>query len=183
MTLPKAQVVARAIAELEPELRRFIRGRAHPNDVEDVLQLAAMRAIERSESLADPARVRAWLFRIYRNVAIDVVRRGARRRLTFESVANLPERPEPVAAESCGCSISQSRHLSPNYATVLELVDTNGLALGDAAAQLGISVNNVTVRLHRARKALRERMLEHCGVRSLADCIDCLCNDLGCCAD
>ena len=96
----------------------------------------------------------------------------------------LPDAPGPVAEvdERCDCSVAQAKSLSPNYASVLNLVDMRGASLTEAATALGITVNNATVRLHRARKALREAMLEHCGVQSARDCLDCRCVSDGCCA-
>ena len=41
------------------------------------MQVAALRAIEKAESLDDPARVLAWLYRIHRNLIIDNYRKRA----------------------------------------------------------------------------------------------------------
>ncbi len=106
-----------------------------------------------------------WLNRLYRNVAIDVTRSRVRRQRILEEAAEVPDRAGQATTDSCSCGVSQSKDLAANYATVLGLVDVRGLQLRDAARVLGISVNNATVRLHRARAALKKRMLEHCGAR------------------
>ena len=61
------------------------------------------------------------------------------------------------------------------------LVDINGVSVSEVARLLNISVSNASVRLHRARAALRKQMLEHCGVSTLKECLSCRCIDDGCC--
>ena len=56
-----ADVVAVALREYHAELDAFVRARVAPQDVDDTLQVAALRAIERADSLDDPERVLAWL--------------------------------------------------------------------------------------------------------------------------
>lgn len=152
------------------------------------MQVAAVRALERAESLHDPARVRAWLFRLHRNVVVDAVRSSKSRdrlgeRAQRELAANEPvEWPKPLTDDLCGCSIAQARLVGEGYASILEMVDFGDATVAEASAKLGISANNGAVRLHRARRALRKRMLEHCGVTSVRECAECRCVDDGCCA-
>lgn len=164
----------------------FVRARVPRDDAEDVFQLAALRAVEKADSLQDPERVVPWLFRVYRNMVTDLGRARSRQRRLFDQVEQVPELAEQAdveaEAEACGCSVTQSKRITGSYAGILDLIDIKGLSLREAADSLGISVNNATVRLHRARKALKKRMLEHCGVESLRDCLDCLCGYVGCCA-
>ena len=58
---------------------------------------------------------------------------------------------------------------------MLEQVDLEDRSLDDVARELGITVNNATVRLHRARRALREALAEHCHTTSVRECLDCGC--------
>ncbi|MEM8708771.1 MAG: sigma-70 family RNA polymerase sigma factor, partial [Actinomycetota bacterium] len=148
---------------------------------DDVLQVAALRAIERADTLDDPERVDAWLYRIHRNLIIDRYRAVDTERRHLDD----GEPPETAAAaldESCACSVSQARRLPDSYASILTLVDADGLAVNEAAAALQITPNNAAVRLHRARKALRAAMFEHCGVTDVRDCAGCRCIDDACCA-
>lgn len=179
--MKRAETVARALREHHAQLRAFVRARAPAEEVDDVLQTAALRAVERASSLNEPERVRAWLYRIHRNAIYDSGRSRVRsQRFEASDMDDMPDAPD-TPAEVCGCSLSQMKRVRPSYASVLALVDTNGLSLREAAQQLGISVQNATVRLHRARKALREVMLEHCGVENVRDCLDCRCAEDGCC--
>ena len=159
-----------------------MRARCSPADVDDVLQIAAVRAIESAGSLKDPARVLSWLYRVHRNTAIDESRSRTRQQRWLDGDSQAADVAATAPKSSCGCSVAQARRIRPSYASVLNLVDIRGATLAEAAEALEISVNNATVRLHRARKALRQSMLEHCGVTSLRECADCRCVNDGCCA-
>ena len=173
--------VGSALRAHRSELRRYVASRVGPDDVDDVLQIAALRAIERAGDLRDPALVLRWLYRVHANIVIDLGRKTASERRLLEAMAL---EAEPVASRDepvCGCSIALARQLSANYAAILDLVDIAEGSLTQAARTLDISVNNATVRLHRARAALKKRMLEHCGVTSSSACSDCRCVYKGCC--
>ena len=176
------ELVSSSLREHQSAFDAFVRARVHPNDVDDIVQLARVRAIERASTLDDPERVVAWLYSIHRNLITDVLRKKASERKYVDSGAEIPELSDMAIAELCRCSVSQAQRLRPAYATILTLVDTEGLQLAEAAQRLDVSVNNATVRLHRARKALRDEMLKHCGVTDTRDCASCRCIDDNCCA-
>jgi DNA-directed RNA polymerase specialized sigma24 family protein len=62
---------------------------------------------------------------------------------------------------------------------MLRRVDVDDERVVDVARALGISADNANVRLHRARKALRERLQGCCKVASLRACFTCECADEG----
>ncbi|MEM9072778.1 MAG: sigma-70 family RNA polymerase sigma factor [Myxococcota bacterium] len=180
MTTRNTDLIAEALREHRAALFAFVRARMPAEEVDDLLQRVALRAVERADSLQDPSRVVGWLFRLHRNAIVDAARKRARRRIV-ESTGE-----EPVAEtdvdERCRCSVVQAQRLGTTYAHILELVDIEGCSLPEAAETLGTTVNAATVRLHRARKALRKRMQDHCGVTSADECDDCRCSYDGCCA-
>jgi RNA polymerase sigma-70 factor (ECF subfamily) len=132
--------------------------------------------------LNEPERVLPWLYRLHRHAIADALRNRAGRERLVDSNTAAPDVPAREPSDVCRCGLAQAKRLNPAYAEVLTLVDAGDATLTEAAAALGISVNNATVRLHRARKALREAMLEHCGVQNYRDCVDCPCASEGCCA-
>lgn len=177
-----AELVGDVLVAQERELRAFVRARVPLADVDDVLQTAAIRAVERAASLEQPERVVAWLYRLHRNVITDALRKRGSRERREQLSADTPEVVvEPPQEEQCACSLVLARRMSPAYATILSLVDVGGASISEAAQTLAISANNATVRLHRARKALRQAMLEHCGVDNPSDCANCRCVYEGCC--
>lgn len=173
--------VERALREYQTELKRFVASRAPYSDVDDILQIAAMHSVEKADSLKDCRRVLPWLFQIHRHAAIDYVRRteSEQRKLAELEVEPAPE--ESKAASMCGCSIEQASQLNARYSTILDMVDLRGASLKEAARKLGVTANTATVRLHRARKALKQRLLNHCGVSTMRECVDCRCTSDGCC--
>jgi RNA polymerase sigma-70 factor (ECF subfamily) len=84
--------------------------------------------------------------------------------------------PEPEDETTlCACFRELIPTLKPEYA---ELIEKMELADGDpaqVAEQLGINRNNLKVRCHRARQALRERLEETCRVCAKHGCLDCTC--------
>ena len=180
----RVDVVARVLQQHAGRFRAFVAAQLPSADVDDVLQTAAMRAIERANSLNDVERVLPWLFRVHRNVIADTLRAEAGRERILRDIDANPD-AEPVA-DLCGCSVAQAERLPASYADVLGLVDAGDASVADAAATLGITENNASVRLHRARKALRKAMRkamrEYCGVESPRDCLSCRCVEDGCCA-
>src|SRR3546814_6670813 len=73
----------------------------------------------------------------------------------------------------CQCLYKLLPTLKPRYAEVIWRADLLGEPRDRLAISLGITVNNVTVRLHRERQALKlrlEQMCRHCVVHGLLDC-------------
>lgn len=176
-----AELVGDVLRAHSGQLRAFVQGRVPTAYVDEVLQTAAVRAVERAESLKDPTRVLPWLYRLHRNVIVDMLRKRASRERVVDPGTAPPDIASELPRELCQCSLIQAQRLNPAYARVLALVDVGETPVAEAAVILGISVNNVTVRLHRARKALREAMLHHCGVQSPRECLQCRCVSEGCC--
>ncbi|MFO0554498.1 MAG: sigma-70 family RNA polymerase sigma factor [Polyangiaceae bacterium] len=147
---------------------------AVPSDAEDVLQQALIAALRGTPALRDEAALVPWFYQVLRNAVVDHLRaqaRGARRLDGFEEVAALP----PHEVGSCACSLVLLRELPPSYAEILERVDVRDEPIEDVAASLGVTVGNATVRLHRARRGLRERLLACCGCTSTDACQSCSC--------
>jgi RNA polymerase sigma-70 factor (ECF subfamily) len=118
--------------------------------------------------------VRAWLFRILRNLFVDAYRRRrgspVRAGLDDDDPADRPvatgeplrgddelERLRGVVAEDI---VAALRSLSVNARTIV-LLDLEGLTESELAEVLGCSVGTVKSRLSRARAALRERLRDY----------------------
>ena len=120
MSAAAADAIRDALAAYRGELVGFVRKRAgHLVDPEDVVHRAAARALASADSLREPARARAWLFRIVRNEMADELRRIGL------PVAELPDDladPEPPRerGEPCKCALEISKALRPDYVQILE---------------------------------------------------------------
>jgi len=179
---PGPQIVERLVREHRDEMRAFVQRRAgHLVDPDDVIQQASLRALAGADRLNDPSRGRAWLFRIVRNALADELRK-----LGLPVSAPLDEEtavaPSDEPGGTCRCALALVKTLKPEYASVLERVVVEEVPVTALAAELGVTPNNAMVRLHRARRALRELVQDHCGTSSLRACLSCVCEERGCCA-
>jgi RNA polymerase sigma factor (sigma-70 family) len=145
---------------------------------EEILQSAFAKAVE-SEDELERETVVAWFYRILRNALIDYYRRQDVEKRALEShrleavreAAELPELDRTI----CECFKDLLPTLKPEYSEVLKRVDLGTSSVADAAKSLGISANNAAVRLHRARLALRKRLVQTCRTCAQHGCYDCTC--------
>jgi RNA polymerase sigma-70 factor (ECF subfamily) len=150
------------------------------SDAEDLLQDAFVKGLARGHQVTDRESAVAWFYRVLRNALTDWYRhRGAEERATAEwrgreEVSEGP-RDEELFGEVCGCVNRLARTLRPEYAAALRRVDVDGLAVKEFAAEAGITPGNAAVRLHRAREALRDRVVQSCGTCADHGCLDCSC--------
>jgi RNA polymerase sigma-70 factor (ECF subfamily) len=155
----------------------FVRGRVRSEaEAEDILQQALVKATEHEGDVRDPERMRGWFFQILRRTLADHHAQWALRESKLEALAPDLEQATPERAATCACSLAQLERLRPEYADILRRVDIEDQSLPEVAAAYAITVNNATVRLHRARKALREQLRAFCGTDSARACADCGCD-------
>lgn len=144
---------------------------------EDILQSAYVKAIEGAEALRSSESIVDWFYRILRNSVIDYYRRNATRNAAFERLsAKLSISYEvELMDQACACVTAVIRDLKPEYRDAIEQIDLGEEAVERFAAKKGITANNATVRLHRARRALGNRLTQACGVCAEHKCVDCTC--------
>lgn len=137
-----------------------------PEDARDVTQEAYLRAFRSLKRFRGEARFATWMYRITANCAAShLARRGRTRHeeLSEDDVV-ADERPEinPEAMAEAGSlrdrMTAALAELPPGLRSVVVLRDVYDLPHGAIATELGISEAAAKVRLHRARRKLRERM-------------------------
>jgi RNA polymerase sigma-70 factor (ECF subfamily) len=169
-------LVTALMAERDPFLA-FVRGRVRSGaDAEDILQQAFVKAAEHERDVRDLGRARAWFFQILRRTLADHHAQWALREAKLHTLAADMEEATPEEVASCACSLGQLERIRPEYADILRRVDIDEQPLAEVADALGVTVNNATVRLHRARKALRQQLVAFCGTESAKACLDCGCD-------
>jgi RNA polymerase sigma factor (sigma-70 family) len=145
---------------------------------EDILQDAFVRTAGKVAAVPDDALV-PWFYATLRNAVIDHWRKQGASARGLESFAReldgASEAPPDVANEICACVSRLAAGLKAEYADALASVDVGGMAVKDYAAQHGLTQTNASVRVHRARKALRARLMQSCGTCAEHGCLDCSC--------
>ena len=144
---------------------------------EDILQDAFGRAVTHADAIPDETAI-AWFYRVLRNAVIDHHRRHQARRQALESFARELEEATPapdVHDEVCRCVLGAASSLKPEYADALRRVDVGGAPVKTFAAEAGISPSNASVRLFRAREALKRHVKAACGTCAEHGCVDCTC--------
>ena len=155
----------------------YIRKRIEdPELAEDILQDSLLRAIRAAPELRDEERLIPWFYRVLQNAIVDAYRRRGveRERVVVAEVPEIAAEPEDDA-ELCRCFERLIPGLKAEYADLIQAVELSGESPDAAAGRLGITSNNLKVRRHRARQALRRKLEETC--RTCADhgCLDCTC--------
>lgn len=175
---PRRAAVEAFLVEHRAELVAFVARRAPPwVSAEDVLHQVALRTIERADALRDPEAARAWVYTALRRALTDAARTRE------EPRAEVPEPDAPSTAEDatvCCCAAHLLDGLRDEYGDVIRRADLNDASVAEVARSLGISANNASVRLHRARAALRSRLTDHCGVRTISEAMGCACEHARC---
>ena len=176
--------VRRALVEGHRQILGFLRRRLGSGDeAEEVLQMFMLRAVERSADLRDVRSVRGWLSRILATTIVDHQRRASKRRKREEIVdpfdlEELSIEPDDELEETiCNCLYKLLPTLKPEYAEVIWRIDLLEEPRDRVAASLGVSLNNITVRLHRGRQALKKRLEEMCMTCPVHGFLDCRCDE------
>jgi RNA polymerase sigma factor (sigma-70 family) len=153
-----------ALAEkLRPELHRYCaRLMGSVIDGEDVVQDTFARAFAALDELEESTPMRAWLFRIAHNRALDLLRsrtiRAAEPIEAAEAVAD-PAIPDPVEAmmqrEAVETAVSRFSELPAMQRSVVILKDVLDQSLEEIAVMLDLTVNAVKAHLARGRARLK----------------------------
>ena len=154
------------LAECQSEFLRFLRRRMScPDDAEDVFQDFCVKVLRATKNPGTTDTIDAWLRHVLRNTLIDYYRRRATRHrveTAYEAEASEPtDQPRADQPENpCCCVQDLVPTLRPDYAEIVRRADLEEEPRERIAADLALTSNNVGVRLHRARRSLREKIGE-----------------------
>lgn len=132
-------------------------------EAEDVTQEAYLRVFRGLAGFRGDAQFETWLYRIVANTALTHLRKRRRfGELLAEDegeLAELPskERPDDQALDREALTAALEA-LPASMRTVVVLKDVYGLSCREIGDELGVSEGAVKVRLHRARRRLKETL-------------------------
>lgn len=140
---------------------RLVRDR---HEAEDVAQDAYLRVYRGLAGFREDARFETWLYRVVTNAAFTHLKRKGRfgtvlaegQEVILEHV-EAPERPMEQTLDRDTVKRALEG-LPESLRTVVILRDVYGLSLREVGAEIGISEGAAKVRLHRARKRLKDEL-------------------------
>jgi RNA polymerase sigma-70 factor (ECF subfamily) len=146
-------------------------------DADDVLQNGLAKAVRNATELRDGEKVTAWFYQILRNAIVDHIRARRAKEVRDDAWAKNQTvlRDEETEKVACRCVDALIGELNPREAELVRRIELANEPVADAARVAGISPNNASVTLHRARKKLRERLEAFCGECAGGACLDCDC--------
>lgn len=141
-------------------LRRYARSLArHPEDAEDLVHDALVRAYERKSTFKTGGNLRNWLLSIVHNTHVDRLRRAKSQDRRHDEAAYLVDNVEQTSPDH-SIRLRQLRDafhdLPDEQRDALHLVAIEGLSYQEAATALAIPVGTLMSRISRARAKLRE---------------------------
>lgn len=142
-----------------------------PDEARDLVQETFLKALRALGSFQEGTNFRAWMFRILRNTFLTS-RTGLERRMTdqedergMETTAVHLETPELSAVRQADVQLVQDAiaKLAPAFQEVLLLADIEEMKYQEVAEALSIPIGTVMSRLSRARKQVREFIVQAAG--------------------
>jgi RNA polymerase sigma-70 factor (ECF subfamily) len=152
--------------------RRLVGSR---EEAEDLVQETYARAFRSWRSFTPGTNMRAWLLRILTNLNVDRGRRIQRTPQTqpleegdyylANKVASAAgeealEQEQVVERMSQDSIVHALADISPQFREVVVLVDIGDFTYADAAQILDVPIGTVMSRLHRGRRALKQKLAE-----------------------
>lgn len=152
------QAFAVIVARHRPALERFCAGIVGSGRAEDAVQQAFVNAHTAMTTADPPRELRPWLYRIARNVSLNVLRGGHDESpLDDDFAAARSERPDAVAerSERFRTAVAAVAALPPAQRDAIVLRELEGRSHEEIATALGVSAGAARQYLFRARATVR----------------------------
>jgi RNA polymerase sigma-70 factor (ECF subfamily) len=144
-------------------------------EAEDLVQETYARAFRSWRSFTPGTNMRAWLLRILTNLNVDRGRRIQRtpqsqpleesdyylaNKLASAGGEEVLEQDQVVERMSQDSIVKALSEIQPQFRDVVVLVDIGDFTYADAAQILDVPIGTVMSRLHRGRRALKQKLAE-----------------------
>ncbi len=164
--------------EFQPRILHYLSRMMGPEEAEDVTQEVFEKVNRSLDGFRGQSKLSTWIYRIATNTAIDKLRsasfkqsvnqaalevsEGTKARNTSSGQAQTSVDQEFIRKEMSACVREYIDRLPPDYSTILILSEIEGFKNKEVADILQISLENVKVRLHRARARLKKELDTGC---------------------
>lgn len=136
------------------------------NDAEDITIQTFSKAFDKINTFDDNYEFKTWLITISKNIHVDLIRKRKRNILESTDFRNkdaigvldvAPSAEDQIIIEQNLANLLQDiKKLKPHYQKVINLRYFNEYSYADIATELNEPINNVKVKLLRAKKLLAE---------------------------
>lgn len=159
-----------------PRIYRYLARLVSADEAEDLTQEVFAKISRSLDSFKGESSLSTWIYRIATNVATDRLRSPAFRNEKLsepleegsdENYLHKPEGSQPmdqqlIREEMSRCIRGVLDTLPSDYRTIIALSEMEGLKNREIADILGITLQTVKIRLHRARARLKKELESHC---------------------
>jgi RNA polymerase sigma-70 factor (ECF subfamily) len=156
------------LARIHQRVRRWAARYTDDADTaDDVAQEVLIRVERQIGTYRGGSRFSTWLFAVTRNVALTHRRKELRRSALLQrevarsGPAESPAERDPDAAALMKLVLREFDALTGKQRIIFELADIHGMHPAEIARELGMEPVTVRAHLCKARKTIRERMLQH----------------------
>ena len=156
-----------------PRVLRYLTRLAGERDAEDLTQRVMLKVSAGLPGFRHASSLSTWIYRIATNVALDHLRSPGHEPVGDDEI-DLEDGDVPLAAqvpsteatairdEMSACIRDFIDRLPEIYRTAMVLSEIEGFKNEEIAAILGVSLDAVKIRLHRAREKLRRELKGGC---------------------
>ena len=160
----------------QPKILRYLSRLIGEGEAEDLTQETFVKVHRSLENFRGDSQLSTWIYRIATNTALDKMRQPSFQQVEQVSVsdetdeAKIPDRQKPpvekelIRDEMNDCIRGYIEKLPDDYRAVLVLSEWEGLRNGQIADILGVSLDTVKIRLHRAKAKLKEELEANCEI-------------------
>jgi RNA polymerase sigma-70 factor (ECF subfamily) len=140
---------------------------ARPEDAKDLFQDGFIKVFEKIERFNFKGSLEGWVRRIMVNHAIDFYRKNKNKFAISETLVQAENIPSEEIEEGIFDEVEANellnlvQKLSPVYRTVFNLYVLDDYSHNDISEELGISVGTSKSNLSKAKKNLKQLVLEH----------------------
>ena len=133
---------------------------------DDLVHDILLKVLQNENKLSELNNPIAWIFTIAKNTITDYHRKNSKLKFTNEidNLKTADSNKTYIDKEFAACLRPLINDLEPKYEQALLLTDIQGIKQKDAAERVGISVSGMKSRIQRARRKLKDQILECCAI-------------------
>lgn len=159
----------------QPKIQRYLTQFVDEHEAEDLSQEVFIKVNKGLDKFRGESALSTWIYRIAANIALDRLRNSSSRKIDRISISNevalkdlqvneneLSVEEYLIRKQMNSCIRNIVDKLPDNYRAIIMLSEFGKLKNYEIARYLGISLDTVKIRLHRARAKLRKELRNNC---------------------